>query len=691
MHTSPAPAAVAGPDKEALADFILSFAQALLRAGYYFPEHPQAQRAKEGLYQRFLNLFKGRGELTLMLQQLGEATSVLVEGALAEPQKLGALMPAGMADVYAPRLAHFLERKDLVSLTLKERMAEDEFSRFIDVMSEPGGGGLDADAKERFLAHLRESGVEHFSLVFKEDVVTADRKLPWRAHLAISRLRKDLTQVPIFHDLDEAGLRALKREVLHDVLRPVARADLLAVMLMNSDLAATREASAEEIEAELAQCIPDRLVLPTAHAALKDHLTEADAEAEPRQRRALLTLLLHPRPRPLDGLDDLLRQLFEQGLVGLEQLPAGLQAQIRLERDVDRFLAEREAVLERLERATTASVYRPGAAALVRMLPELLRRDLLDEALALVTVLRGHAALGGERASAANAILAQLAAGELATALEDRFINGKKEDRVAIGLIFQALGDFSRPHLARILEQTTDAWVRKNAAEVLIRMGPSGTQAVVDELASGKLETDAIAGLLMVVGELGAGTPLVLDTLRNFAKHREPRVRAEAAWSLCRVAGDAGEPLYLRLLDDSSIEVRKRALRCLRTARCKGGFAAVVQLVGRGEQDTALAALEPQLCAALPELADASGASGGEAEAVLVARLQDGSPHGLLRRARRPLPDEALAALIDALGSVGTTMALEALKELTRHAKEPVKTHATKAVEQIEARLYRAV
>src|SRR3972149_5916399 len=158
METSPAPAA-ASPGKDALADFILSFAQALLRAGYYFPEHPQAQRAKEGLYQRFRSLFHGRGELTLMLQQLGEATGVLVEGALAEPQKLAALMPAGMADVYAPRLAHFLERKDLVSLTLKERMAEDEFSRFIDVMGEPGGGGLDAEAKQQFLIHLRESGI----------------------------------------------------------------------------------------------------------------------------------------------------------------------------------------------------------------------------------------------------------------------------------------------------------------------------------------------------------------------------------------------------------------------------------------------------------------------------------------------------------------------------------------------------
>jgi len=233
--------------------------------------------------------------------------------------------------------------------------------------------------------------------------------------------------------------------------------------------------------------------------------------------------------------------------------------------------------------------------------------------------------------------------------------------------------------------------VRKNAAEALIRMGPAGAQAVLDELARGRLLADAIAGLLMVFGELGADAPPVRDALQYYARHVNPRVRMEAAWALCRIAGDAEEALFVRLLEDRSVEVQQRALRCLRAARCKGGLAGVLALAGRVERDPALEALEPQLYAALPELAEASGDHGGEAEAFMVERLRDGTPHGLLRRARRPLADEALAALSDALGIVGTTPALEALKELTRHAKDPVKPHATKAVEQIEARLYRTV
>ena len=690
MEPPAKPSPAASPSKEALGEFILSFAQALLRAGYYLPEHPQARRAKEGLYTRFRSLFQGRSELTLMLQDLGEAAGVLVEGALAEPQKLGALMPSGMAEIYAPRLAHFLERKDLVSLTLKESMAEDEFCRFIDVMSEPGSGGLDAAGKKRFLAHLRESGITHFSLVFKEDLVAAERKLSWRAQLAMSRLKKDLTHVPLFHDLDAAGLRALRRQVLHDVLRPIARADLLAAILMNSDLASTREASAEEIEEELAHFVPDPLVLPTARTALRVHLPGADAQAAARQKRALLKLLVRPRPKDPPGVPELVRELFDRGQIELDELPAGLKAQVMLERDTDRFLYERGAVLTRLEQATLATAYRSQASALLRLLPELLRRSLLDEVLVLATAFGGHAALGGERAPLAEEALAQLAAGEIAAALKDRFIKGKKEDRLVLGPVYQALGEHGRPQLLRILEESQDGWVRKNASELLLRMGAEGAEAVLSELGSGRLPADAVAELLMVFGELCTDVPKVREALRQHARHREPRVREEAAWALCRIAGAAEERLFLHLLDDPSLEVRRRALRCLRAARCGGGLAHVVGLLARVEGDPALEALEPQLYAALPELAEASGAQGGAVEAFLVERVKQSAPHGLLaalHRPRRPLGEEALFAVYDTLGAVGTAPALEALVDLGRHVKEPGRQRVARAIQRIETRL----
>jgi hypothetical protein len=688
MEDLHSPASPRAPQQEALKEFILSFVQALLRAGYYLPGHPQAKRAKEGLHQRFRNLFTGRHELTFMLQDLGEATSVLVEGALPEPQKLGALMPAGMAEVYAPRLAHFLERKDLVSLTLKESMAEDEFSRFIDVMSEPGGG-LDAAGKEQFLEHLRRSGITSFSLVFREDLIAPERRLPWRAQLAVSRLKKDLKHVPMFHNLDAAGLRSLRQQIMHEVLRPIARADLLAAILMNSDLAASQEVPPEEIEEELVQFVPDPLVLPSGKTALQVLLAAADTEAAPRQRRALLKLLLHRRAKELPGLAELIRDLFERGIVEFDQLPPALKATILLERDTDRFLAQRATGLKRLEEAMAPDAYRGEAHALLRLVPELLRRNLVEEVLALATTFTGHAALGGPRAAVAEEALDRLASDDLASALKEKFVKGKKEERLALGPLYQVLGERARPHLLRILEETQDGWVRKNACEVLLRMGPGGTEAVLAELVSGRLSAAAVAELLMVFGELRSDAPAVRQALLQYTRDRDPRVREEAAWALCRIAGAAEQNLYLHLLNDPDIEVRRRALRCLRAARCGSAFGHAVALISRVEEDPSIEPLEPNLYAALPDLAEAGGTGGEGVEEFLVDKLQETFPHGVLaslRRPRRPLSEDAFLAVCDALGAMGTRDALETLEDVSKRVREPARLHVARAIQRIRAR-----
>lgn len=684
-----APAPQRTPGQEAVAEFILSFAQALLRTGYYLPDHPQARRAKDGLHRRFQSLFQGRHELTFMVQDLGETKNILVEGALPETQRLNALMAAGMAEVYVPRLAHFLERKDLVSLTLKESMAEEEFSRFIDVLSEPGGGGLDAAGKERFVSHLQESGITHFSLVFKEDLVAPERRLPWRAQLAISRLRKDLKHVPLFHDLDAAGLRTLRQQTLHEVLRPISRADLLAALLMNSDLAASQEVSEEDIEEELAHFVPDFLVVPTGRAVLKAHLASGEPEAAPRQRRALLKLLLRPPEKELPGVAELVRELFDRGLVEFDRLPPALKITVTLERDTDRFLADRTAVLKRLEQTTACDAYRVQAEAILRLIPELLRRNLLEELLVPVTMFRGHAALGGPRAAAAEEVLRRLAEGEVAAAFKEKFLTGGKEERLALAPIYQALGERVRPQLLEILREAPDGWVRKNASEVLLRMGPEATEAALAELSSGKLPAGAVAELLMVFGELRSGHPGVLHALRSFARNREPRVREEAAWALCRIRGAAEESLFVQLLDDPDLGVRRRSLRCLRAARCGGALGTVVDLLSRIEDEPGLEPLEPSLYAALPDLAEAAGAGDEEAEESLVGRLQETFPRGLLgglRRPTRPLSQEAVLAVCDALGAIGTEIARDALDDLSRRVKEPFRQQVVRAIQRIDSR-----
>ena len=676
--------------QEALADFILSFVQALLRTGYYLPDHPQSRKAKQGLYARFRSLFHGRHELTFLVQDVEGRKNVLVEGVLAESQKLSALMPAGMAEAYVPRLARFLERKDLVSVTLKQDMAEAEFSRFVDILSETGTAGADAAGKDRFAARLREGGVVHFSLVFAEDLVAPERRLPWRAHLALARLRKDLEHVPPLPDLDDDAFRYRRRRVLHDILRPISRADLLAALLVNSDLAASPAVPAEELEEGIARFVPDSLILPTARAALAALLSSADPEGTARRQRALLGLVLSARAESQPGLAEVVRELFDRGLVDLERLPASLKDQVLLERDADRFLATRAAVLASLEGTTAADAYRLRVGGLLRLVPELLRRERLDEAVGLATLVRGHAALGGPRAAVAAEALGRLASGEVAAALKARFLHGRKEDRVAVATLCQSVGEETRPLLLQIVREAEDAWTRKNAAEVLLHMGRQATEMLVAELHEGWLSAEVRAELLMVLGECRSATPSLLPTLHQFTGDADPRVREEAMWALCRLRGAAEEPLFLRALEDPDPEVLARAIRCLRAARCVGAIDKVVDLLARIEAAPELHPVEENLYAVLPDLAAAGRARGGRLEELLIRKLQGARSQGLcsaLHRPRQPLTEEAFRGICGALAHVGTPRAREALTELSARLQEPVRHWLLKALRTIESRV----
>jgi hypothetical protein len=265
------------------------------------PEHPRAKEAKVGLYQRFQSLFSGRHELTFILQEKGEIKDILVDGALPETQTLRSLMTQGMAEVYVPRFSKFFERKRLVSLTLKERMGEDEFSEFVDVMSEPSFVSLDSEVKELFVTHLREHRITNISFVFTEDLVAPDRKLPWRAQLAISRLRKDLKVIPLFHKLSGEKLHELRMQVVRDVLRPITKPDLMAVILLNSDLAHSPGLSDEEIEDELVRYVPENLLVETARRALDRHLSAEENQSAHDDKRAVAKLYLRLRSSELAG------------------------------------------------------------------------------------------------------------------------------------------------------------------------------------------------------------------------------------------------------------------------------------------------------------------------------------------------------------------------------------------------------
>jgi hypothetical protein len=185
-----------------LNDFVLHLIQAFLRTGYYTPDHPESKKAKEGLYQLFKNLFESEDELTFLVREEPEKQEIFVEGILPETQRLSRMMMRGMGELYVPRFAKYLERKDLISLTLKSRMTQPEFTQFVDIMSEPSL--VDTRRKQdqdRFAQTLYSRGIFNISYIFNEELLAPDREMPWRARLTLSRMRKDLRMTPQFQKM----------------------------------------------------------------------------------------------------------------------------------------------------------------------------------------------------------------------------------------------------------------------------------------------------------------------------------------------------------------------------------------------------------------------------------------------------------------------------------------------------------
>lgn len=678
------------PTQEALTEFIVSLVQAFLRTGYYLPEHPQSMKAKVGLYQGFKSLFAGRHELTFILQETGAAKNILVDGPLPDTQKLGSLMPPGMGEMYILKLANVLERKDLVSFSLKESMTEGEFSRFIDVMSEPTAAALSAEGRERFVGRLKQHSITHISFVFRDDLVTPERNLPWRAQLALSRLRKDLKVVPLFHDLDVDAFHLIRKQILRDVLRPITQPALIAVMLLNSDLARTPEASEEEIQDDLVSYIPENLLVETGREALRAHLASDQSRPADERKRALLSLFLRLRSTELAGAVELIRELFDNSVIEFTALPERLRNQINVERETDRYLSEQSRVLDSLEASDSAEVYGDRAQSLLPVLEELLRRNRFEEMAVLIAKFRQHASAGGFRAPIAEAILGELGQGPVVPAMKEKFLQGKKADRMALSPVLRALGALAQPHLLEILRKTEDTWVRKSACELLLQMGPEAVGPLVAELHAGGLPPRSVAELLMVIGEVGADAPAVLQVLLEHVKHRDPRVREEAAWALCRIRGKAEESLFLQLLDDPDLGVRKRAIRCVGTVRSTQALPLLVRILSRARKDRELEALEVQVYRSLAEFPGASIESGLETEQFLINLLKECYPGGLRgmlpHRGQGSLSADACLAICETLGAIGTEASIAVLTDIRKHVEEPVRQRLPHVIQKIEAR-----
>jgi HEAT repeat protein len=678
-----------------LTEFILHLIQAFLRTGYYTSDHPESRKAKEGLYQQFKNIFDQEDELSFLARDEEDQKEILVEGVVPLEQRLSRMMMKGMGEIYIPKFVNYLERKELLSLTLKSRMGPDEFTQFIDVMSDPTQLDLHRkEDKEKFLQNLASRGIYNISIMFNEELLFPDREISWRARVTLSRMKKELKMIPYFQKKSGKELQDIRIYLIRDAIRTLRQPDLLYAVLQNSDLAASAETTEEIVEYAILSALPKPQLIGTSKFFLKEHLTlkklQKQDDAEKRSDRLLKRVCAQLKETGTQEAESLLEEIFRLDFIDLEDLPPALKDKILLERLTDKFLKFTEQFFEQLDQAKEKERFIAIAGSFIKMIPELIRRDRYSEVHRIIETFRRHFHLKKMWGILAGHVLEEIGSGMVPEILAEKFLAGKKEIRSAIIPLFVSLEIGSIPHLLAILKKSEDQWVRKNACEALIQIGPVAGAHLLKELQEQQISGDTTCDILRVLGEIKSQEwkgPL-MTILKRHASHESPRLREQALSTLFQIGGKEGEEIYLSGLNDSSLEVRKRAIWCLGMVKSSRGAERMLDLLKQipttptPETDI----LETQIYHALGFSGNMT-IEGKTTEQVLLDIVEKRGMKqwwGLVHK--NPLSEEALGAISEALGKIGTG---ESLKLLTKLAKSKEGSEIPKikeAIKKIEGR-----
>lgn len=680
------------PDKKKdlseISKFILSFIQALLRTGYYTPDHPETEKAKAGLYNDFRSILKGHKELSFMAVEIHERRDVLVDGIVDEPMTLSSLMLKGMAEMFAPKFLDYFDRKNLASFSIKADITKDDFEAFIDILSEPPfHEEKEIDIRERFTLELIKKGILKVSTIFNIDLVGKERRLPWRVEISLTRLKRDLNLIPLYKNLSEEKIAEIKHMVFDDIIRPVKSPELIRDILLNLDLISHDIAgiSKEEFEDSVTDFIHKDYLFLAAPEVLKSFILVKESYERLRDegilpRRAFLKdiakkvglkIIHHGSFKEAVIID-----YFNHGILTIEELPEGIKIKVKRKEEIEQFLKEPHGYFINLERAKDQEEFEKGVLVLLNFLPELLGRALYTEAREILKNVKE----AGFNFFKIDSLLLD----EIISAIEKRLEEGAKEEQIRIMEMIDLMGEISTVVFIGLLTHEIRV-VRRIACEMLIKHGIS-----VVPILRGAIEKredwQFLKNALMVLGEVGHGVEGLGEIFKKFLNHEEPRVREEAVRGIINIIGVDAEGLLLNALKDIDPSVRRRAIWALgKINSIKPEAIAYFTDTIKGRQEEDEATVEQVLSSIGTYQIGIEETE--QLEQAILEVLSRG--RGILGRftVKFVLSDNLKAKACETLGYIGGQRSIEILKKMTKSEDHLIRTKAIEAIKIIEQRL----
>jgi hypothetical protein len=667
-------------------DFVRRLTKAVTSATYYDAEHGYAQQAKVGLYDTFRLLVDDSTEITLLAQQSDVKRSIQVYGVFDEPTDLEQVMTRGQAELFVPKLAGYFETKSLLSISFKRSLEHAEFHRFVDLLAAPvhqaRGAPLD------FASVLASQHVRNVSVVFRQEFLSR-RKLSWRVALALTRLRKDLSVLPLYEGRTAEELRQVRLQVVRDVIRPLRQVEVLRELLSNCDLVANEVECLDQEELEL---MVQACLTP---AALPDLLTGfahdvvAAVRADPGRAGHLIRLtrnLARKLARSQQDVGDaVFRQLCEHGVIAPEELPVALQDRIRVEGKVDVFMRAWRQHLAVFEAAGAVGDYRRHLDFFSLVFAELLCAREYDVAVKMSLIVARHAAVEEGfpgRQSLAAEWLAGLGTSGAGDEIVRQLLYADKLRRQSLLTLCGVMGEGGVPVLFRALCDCPTRSVRQELCDLLEALKPSTQRFLAAELGKKAIPWYFQRNLVNLLGRVGDQSDLPL--VSHFLADKHPRVRLEAILTACALDEAGAERALVAGLADVDPDIRAVCLRQLVQRRSTATelfdhLGAMLESLEPSESEAAL-----QACGLLAGYQ--SGEGHERAVDLLLAVLKDQPRRGFWSRiAGAPADRHVLkVAVCQTLGRLRARRAVPELARLAEGGHKTLKPAATKALRQIE-------
>lgn len=563
--------------RDTVFQFCLSFVKALSHSGYYSPDHPQAKKAFQGLYSQFVQLVGDRPELTFFRMEDEGRPEILLEGLIDEAIKMSKLMTQQSGELFIPKLHQYFIRKKILSFTMKNQISETEFFKFIIVLSEVPDADTRKHQEEKDVLNMKlvEEGIINVSLLFEEDVIGKERRLPWRVEMALTRLRRDLRYIPLYKNLSEEELLQAKQKVFQDILRPLRQPHVLKDFLVHSDLIKVDDEilGGSSVESIIVEQIPEHMIPEVISQCLNDwekyekkSISSEDeqfANILHRIKQATMSLADFFKGKTDPKHHKTLKMLLSKNVISFKELPRDLMQDVLINEWIEDYLNSPKQWFKLAQNSKDLAQYSKIIRKMSSILPLLVEREEIKHVLTIIEFLKEQLMTQPDPFSKIGTFLRQnlnaFASNKIAFSnLKTYCLDAEREDRSHVFDVLDHFKKISIPILLDLLKESERKSVRKQAIERLVSYKQHTLPFLKKIIEDPQNPWFVVRNAVHIASEIG--DKQLCNIIEPLFKHEKHQVREEALDAFFKLNGQEGLDYYIAALNDPELSVKLKAI-----------------------------------------------------------------------------------------------------------------------------------